>query len=151
MSQVELRTETAIAAPPAVVWRLLTDFAGYRRWNPMVFAADGPATAGSTATLHYRSNVGIPLHFRVRITRADPERELRWLGARLGISGDHYFQLRAEDGGTRLVHGEIFSGRLAGLLAPLFRAQIPVFRSFDRALRDTAERAATGDRAPAPP
>ncbi|MGB8332532.1 MAG: hypothetical protein WCE62_20580, partial [Polyangiales bacterium] len=82
---------------------MLTDFSGFHEWNPMVVAAEGPATEGSTATLHYRSNVGLHLRFRVRITRSDALRELRWVGSRLGTSGEHYFQLMAEGSGTHLV------------------------------------------------
>jgi hypothetical protein len=154
---VELRTEISIAAPPAVVWKVLTDFGGYRYWNPMVFSAEGAATEGSAATLRFRSHLGVPLRFAVRITRADADRELRWIGSRLGVSGEHYFLLERAGGGTHLVHGEVFRGLLAGPAAPLFRAQLPMFESFNRALADVAERRAraaglapTGDRAPAP-
>jgi hypothetical protein len=118
---------------------VVTDFSGFREWNPMVVAAEGPATEGSTATLHYRSNVGLRLRFRVRITRSDALRELRWVGSRLGISGEHYFQLMAEGSGTHLVHGEVFRGPLAGLMGFVFREQVPVFETFNRALKDVSE------------
>jgi hypothetical protein len=122
-----------IAAPPAVVWAVLTDFSRYPRWNPMVTAAEGTAAGGSIATLHYRSSIGLPLRFRVRITRFEAERELRWIGRRLGVSGQHYFQRMADGSGTRFVHGEVFRGRLAGTLGLLFRGQLPVFEAFNRA------------------
>lgn len=144
MSETEIRTEIDIAAPPSVVWSALADFSGFVRWNPMVTAADGTAVEGSTARLHYRSHIGLPLRFEVRITRAEPERELRWVGSRLGISGEHYFELFATGRGTRLVHGEVFRGPLAGPLGFLFRAQIPVFEAFNRALREVAEEQLTG-------
>jgi hypothetical protein len=118
---------------------VLTDFSGFHEWNPMVVSAEGPATEGSTATLHYRSNVGLHLRFRVRITRSDPLRELRWIGSRLGISGEHYFQLMAEGSRTHLVHGEVFRGPLAGLMGFVFRDQVPVFETFNRALKDVSE------------
>ncbi len=128
-----------MGAPPSVVWAVLTDFSGFREWNPMVVAAEGPATEGSTARLHYRSNIGLHLRFTVRITRSDPERELRWIGSRLGVSGDHYFQLMAKGSGTHFVHGEVFRGLLAGPMGFLFRDQVPVFDTFNRALKDVAE------------
>ena len=157
MSQTEIRTEIDIAAAPALVWAVLSDFSGYPGWNPMVTAAEGSAAEGSTATLHYRSNIGLPLRFRVRITRSEPDRELRWIGRRLGISGDHYFQLMADGSGTRFVHGEVFRGPLAAVLGFVFRGQVPVFEAFNRALKDVAEHrvrttgvAPTDDREPGP-
>ena len=38
------------------------------------------------------------------------------------------------------MHGEVFTGALAGVLRFAFRRQVPVFERFDRALRDEAER-----------
>lgn len=105
----------------------------------MVVAAEGPATEGSAATLHYRSNVGLHLRFEVRITRSDAPRELRWVGSRLGVSGEHYFQLTAQGSGTHFVHGEVFRGPFAGAMGFLFRGQVPVFEAFNRALRDVSE------------
>jgi hypothetical protein len=140
MSKTEIQTEVEIAAPPSVVWAVLTDFSGFRDWNPMVTSADGSAAEGSYATLNYRSHVGLPLRFRVRITRSQTNRELRWVGSRLGISGEHYFQLNGDDGDTHFVHGEVFRGLLAKSIGFLFREQIPVFESFNQALKEVAER-----------
>ncbi len=144
MGEIEIRTQIDIAAPPSVVWTVLVDFSGFERWNPMVISAEGSAREGSTATLRYRSSVGVPLRFRVRITRHEPERELRWVGSRLGTSGDHYFQLHAREGGTHLVHGEVFRGPLAGPLGFAFRRQVPVFEAFNRALKQVAEGRSVG-------
>ncbi len=158
MSETAIKTQVNIDAPSSVVWSVLTDFSGFRDWNPMVTDAEGAATEGSTAKLHYRSSVGLPLQFEVKITRAEPDRELRWIGSRLGISGDHYFQLTPSQGATHFVHGEIFRGRLAGPLGLLFRAQLPVFEAFNRALKRAAEQrfravgsSPTDGTAPGPP
>lgn len=139
MPQTEIDTEIHVAAPPRDVWRVLTDLSAYRQWNPMVTAARGEAVEGGRAILRYRSSLGLPLRFAVRITRSETERELRWVGSSAGITGDHYFRLEPEDGGTRLIHGEIFRGPLAGVLGFVFRAQIPVFERFNRALKEVAE------------
>ena len=140
MGKTEIQTEIDIGAPPSVVWDVLTDFSGFSDWNPMVTSAAGSADEGSYAILHYRSHVSVPLRFRVLITRAQTDRELRWVGSRLGISGEHYFELNGEGGGTHFVHGEIFRGLLAKSLGFLFRDQIPVFESFNQALKEVAER-----------
>jgi len=140
VSETEIRTEVDIAAPPSVVWGALTDFSAFRDWNPMVTSAECSALEGSDATLHYRSHIGVPLRFRVRITRSQPDRELRWVGSRLGISGEHYFQLTSDGDGTHFIHGEVFRGVLAKSLGFLFRDQIPVCESFNQALKELAER-----------
>ena len=152
MGRSEIRTEIEIAAPPATVWAVLVDFAGYSRWNPMVVAAEGEVQSDGRASLRYRSSLGVELQFAVRITRADPGRELRWVGRRLGIRGEHSFRLEPSGAGTQLVHGEVFTGALAGVLRFAFRRQVPVFERFDRALRNEAERRSrpTGPRAPRP-
>lgn len=154
MSETEIRTEIDIGAPPSVVWGVLANFSEFRDWNPMVTWAEGSAAEGSHARLHYRSHIGLPLRFRVRITRSQPDRELRWVGSGLGISGEHYFLLTGDGNHTHFVHGEVFRGLFAKSLGFLFRDQIPVFESFNRALKDLAERrfrayaAATDDIAP---
>jgi hypothetical protein len=139
MSETEIVTRIDIDAPCSVVWSVLTDFEGFHAWNPMVTSATGAAIEGGEATLHYRSNLGIPLRFNVRITAADAPRELRWVGSSLGVSGEHYFQLSGAGAQTHLVHGEVFRGLLAGPLGFVFRAQIPVFESFNEALKRAAQ------------
>ena len=149
MGQLELRTEIDVTASPEAVWETLSDFGGYWRWNPMVVAAEGRAAEGERVSLSYRSNVGLHLSFEVRLTRVEPGRELRWLGRRLGVVGDHYFRLEPDGrGGTHLVHGEIFRGPLVRPLAFGFERQRPVFEAFNAALRERAE--AVDDRAPSP-
>lgn len=105
----------------------------------MVTSAEGSASEGSFATLHYRSHIGVPLQFRVRITHSEADRELRWVGSRLGISGEHYFQLIRDGEGTHVVHGEVFRGLLAKPLGFLFRDQMPVFAAFNQALKEVSE------------
>jgi hypothetical protein len=139
MGETEIQTQIDIDAPASVVWGVLTNFSGFHEWNPMVTSAEGSASEDSIATLRFRSNIGVPLHFRVRITRSQADRELRWVGSRFGISGEHYFQLSNDGDGTHFVHGEVFRGLLAKPLGFLFRDQLPVFEAFNEALRDVSE------------
>jgi len=146
VGELELRTEIDVDAPPQAVWDTLTDFARYHRWNPMVVAAEGRAAEGETVSLRFRSSVGLHLSFQVRITRVDPGRELRWLGRRLGVSGEHYFRLEPTERGTHIVHGEVFRGSLVRPFAFGFERQRPVFEAFNSALEKQAE--TRDDRAP---
>jgi uncharacterized protein YndB with AHSA1/START domain len=46
-------TAVDIAAPPGVVWAVLTDLPGYPDWNPVFPQATGEVAAGNTITLRY--------------------------------------------------------------------------------------------------
>ena len=50
----ELRTEVEIAAPMDDVWRMLTDLAAYRDWNPFIISAEGWAEVGQRLTNRIR-------------------------------------------------------------------------------------------------
>ena len=78
--------------------------------------------------------------FRPTVLRAEPERELRWLGRLLLpriFDGEHYFVIEDHEGGTRLVHGERFHGVLLWFIdANQFRAD---FERMNAALKARVE------------
>jgi hypothetical protein len=148
MSRREIHAEVFIDAPPARVWRLLTDFASYQDWNPFFREAAGELRAGATLSIR----VDLPGQgdrvFAPRIVALVPERELVWIG-RLVLprlfDGEHSFYVEPLDGGRRtlLVQHENFSG----LLLPLFPAELEAatrhgFEAMNAALRHAAERTA---------
>ena len=136
-------TEIEIDATPERVWQILTDFPAFPQWNPFVLAAEGELVVGS------RLRVKLPgMSFTPKVLRAEPNRELRWLGQLLlpGIfNGEHYFIIEpVSDQRCRFQHGENFSG----LLVPLFsrkldRTVVPGFAEMNQALKARAE-ASTG-------
>ena len=137
----EIRTEIHIASSARRVWDILTDFAAFPDWNPLVLEARGEPRAGERLELRVRS--GREMRFRPVVLAARPERELRWRGALLHpclFAGEHYFLLEPDGKGTRFVHGERFSGVLAGALAGLLEAKAPKdFAAMNQALRRRAE------------
>jgi hypothetical protein len=111
----EIVTEQMLPAPPDIVWKVLTDLPGHSSWNPFITTAGGTVRTGESLDLTISPPGGKPMRFRPRVLVADPGRELRWLGRVLlpGIfDGEHYFRLEQQGAGTRLVHGEHFSGLL---------------------------------------
>jgi hypothetical protein len=133
-------TEIFIAAPPERVWSLLTDPAEHAAWNPGMRAVEGRFAAGERLRLSMRTPSGGTMTFRPRVLVADPARELRWRG-RLGLprlfDGEHYFRLIAENGGTRLIHGERFHGLLLWVMdIHQFR---PAFVAANEGLRAVAQ------------
>ena len=133
-------TEIFIAAPPETVWSLLTDPVEHAGWNPMMRSVEGRFRPGQRLRLRTRTPSGREMVFRPRVLVADPGRKLRWLG-RLGLprlfDGEHYFHLIAENGGTRLIHGERFHGLLLWVMdVQQFR---PGFEAANEGLKQRAQ------------
>lgn len=141
--RAEIVTEVEIDATPAQVWSLLGNPASYRDWNPFIVSMEGQLIEGATLVNTMRPEAGSEMTFRPTVLRAEPERELRWLG-RLFVprlfDGEHYLILEERNGGTRLVHGERFQGVLLWFIdASRFRAD---FERMNAALKARVETAA---------
>ncbi|MEL7463273.1 MAG: SRPBCC domain-containing protein [Pseudomonadota bacterium] len=109
----EIVTSTVLPGSPAAAFAALTDGAAYPDWNPFITAFSGEALVGETLTITVDPAGSDPMTFAPEVLVADPGRELRWLGSAPipGVfDGEHYFILEAAEGGTRLTHGERFSG-----------------------------------------
>jgi hypothetical protein len=110
----ELRTEIEINAPPERVWQLLTDFANYPQWNPFIRRASGEIRKGAQLQVHLRPSGAKGMTFRPKVLKAEPNRELRWLGHFLipGLfDGEHIFTIEPlEARRVRFVQREIFTG-----------------------------------------
>ena len=144
---LEINTEVEISATPARVWEVLMDFPAHAQWNPFVRSIAGTPSVGQRLAVRIQPPGGKAMTFKPKVLNAQPNLELRWLGHLLvpGLfDGEHYFQLHARDGGgTRLLHGERFSG----LLVPLFKSNLqgPAragFEAMNQALKVRAEAAA---------
>lgn len=116
----EIVTRVEIAASPAAVWRALTEFGEYARWNPVVRRISGPLVPGGVLSVLFRPSGSLPVWFRAMLTVVEPEVEFRWTGKMIAtalFSGDHYFRLRPLGGGrVELIQGEVFAGALASLM-----------------------------------
>ncbi len=136
-----IETEIVIAAPPAAVWAVLTDGAGFAAWNPFIRAMSGPVRPGARLTISVHPAGGRAMTFRPRVLVADPGRELRWLGRLVlpGLfDGEHSFRLVPLGEATRLIHAEAFRGVLVWLIdTNRFRAD---FIAMNEALKQRVER-----------
>lgn len=136
-------TEIAIAANPAHVWAILTDFAGYARWNPWIVEVAGALVPGSELRLlsvHIPGSA--PTEGVVTLVSASFP-EMRWEGGhpdRSILLGDHLFRCEAAGGGCRFHHVERFSGVSAERLLMDYGARIEGnFHRFNAALKRAAE------------
>ncbi|MDP3104258.1 MAG: SRPBCC domain-containing protein [Candidatus Methanoperedens sp.] len=134
----------SITAPPSRIWHLLTDFASYPQWNPFIRRASGELREGAQLEVYLQPSGARGMTFRPRVLRAEPDRELRWLGHFLipGLfDGEHIFTIEPlEAEGVRFVQREIFTG----LLVPLFMRWMEKdtrrgFEEMNRALKLRAE------------
>lgn len=146
-----ISTTVDIAAPPSVVWGVLTDGASYPDWNPFVRRLEGRLELGARLRVRIEPPGKRGMNFRPTVVALEPERAFAWLG-RLGVrgllDGRHSFTLEPLDGGTatRLVHAESFRGVLVPLVGRTMAAAAEGFEAFNAALRERAERLADAAR-----
>jgi hypothetical protein len=143
----ELRSEIEIEASAERVWQLLTDFAHFPQWNPFIRRASGDVRRGQRLEVNIQPSGANGMTFRPTVLKAEPNRELRWIGHLLipGLfDGEHIFII--EPLGTnrvRFIQREIFTG----LLVPLFAKGLDTdtqrgFEEMNQALKAQAEQAA---------
>ena len=139
-----LRTEIEIQASSQRVWQILTDFANFPKWNPFIRQASGKPRKGMRLEMFLQPSGAKGMTFRPEVLKAEPNRELRWLGHLIvpGLfDGEHIFTI--ESLGTnrvRFVQSEIFTG----LLVPLFmlwlhKETLRGFEEMNHALKIQAE------------
>jgi len=136
-------SEREIEAPPEVVWRVLTDFAGYPEWNPFIVRIAGDLAVGQVLDLTIQPPGRRAMTFRPKVLRCEPDSEFRWLGHFLvpGLfDGEHAHLLEAiEAGRTRYSQSEAFRGLLVPLTGSLLAATQQGFDAMNTALKARAE------------
>jgi hypothetical protein len=138
----ELRSEIDIAAPPARIWEILTDFESYPEWNPFILTLGGDLRQGAPLTVRIRPPGRRAMTLRPTVVALEPERELRWLGKLVvgGIfDGEHSHRLESADAGTRYVQSERFSGILVPFTDGILRSTREGFEAMNSALKSRAE------------
>jgi hypothetical protein len=143
MTMKTIETAIDIAAAPARVWQILTDFPAHAEWNPFITSIAGPLAVGEKLSIRVQPPGGKGMTFRPVLLVADEARELRWKGRLLlpGLfDGEHLFRLEPNGTGTRLHHGERFSGLFVAMTGRASFAQIERgFHAMNEALKRRAE------------
>lgn len=142
--RLSLHSRIEIAASPARIWEVLTDFEDYRQWNPAIPRAEGEAKPGTMVRVEIRWPGLKPSNYELEIIGVRPERELRWIG-HFGIKGlmdgDHSFIIEPAGQQTNVTQTESFSGVLIPLFAPwLMNNVLSGFDLVNEALKSKAER-----------
>ena len=141
----EIETTVEIDAPPAAVWRVLTDFPTYGEWNPFIPTISGNVQVGERLTVRLEPPGGKGMTIKPTVLAAEPERELRWKG-RLVVpglfDGEHTFRIEPIDGQrSRFVHGERFTGILVGVVKGILGKTEAGFEQMNAALKQRVEAA----------
>lgn len=137
----QIRTSHWLDAPPERVWAVLADFDRYAEWNPLNVGAQGKAEVGSRVPMRFvdaGGGKGKVISQSVLVTVSDPPRRLEWVGRiPLLFTGRHFFELVAESGGTRLLHGEDLSGLMPRLFSDArIEQQKAAYEALNRALEE---------------
>ncbi len=130
----------AIQASPARIFALLTDAAGFPRWNSTVTRIDGPIELGQ------RLKIQVPLApgrtFKPRVTGLVKDQSMEWSdGMAPMFRGVRTFTLTPRGGGvTEFEMTEAFSG----MMLPLIKGSLPdfgpAFETYAADLKRAAER-----------
>lgn len=137
-----IETTETIDAPPERVWQVLTDLDSYAEWNPFIIEGSGRVAVGEKLKLRMQPPGGRAMTFRPLVLESDPDRELRWRGRLLvpGIfDGEHWFRLTPDGEGTRLEHGEAFTGLLPRFMGKVLKQSEAGFIELNTALKRRAE------------
>lgn len=144
IAQRTLQADVVINATASKVWRVLTDFEAYPRWNPFIRRVTGSARPGQQLTIELKSS-GRTTTFQPTILVVKPERELRWIG-RLFIpgvfDGEHSFVIKPQgEGRVHFVQSETFRGVLVSFSGAILSDTKRSFQEMNQALLEQAEQA----------
>jgi hypothetical protein len=133
-----------VATSAEIVWRVLTDFPSYPKWNPFLVSVQGNPSPGARLKIQARFPNAGAFKFSARIVKAIPATELRWRRRRFleGIFDREqaFFIIPNGIKGVRFIHREHFSGFLATLIMPFISGKTTkAFNLMNLALKRTAE------------
>ncbi|MCH8207186.1 MAG: SRPBCC domain-containing protein [Chloroflexi bacterium] len=145
----QISSEIEINASPERVWQVLTDFPALPDWNPFIRSAEGDLNVGDRLKVYIKASKGMGMSFKPTVLRAEPNRELRWIGRLLMpglMDGEHSFIIEPLEGNhVRFVQSESFTGVLVPLMSAMgvFKNALIGFDEMNQALKRQAELATT--------
>lgn len=139
----KIETEITINAAPKSVWKVLTNFKDYSKWNPFIKSIFGEQKVGKQIEVCMQPPNGKEMTFKPDILKFSENKEFRWVGKLVvkGIfDGEHYFKL-VDLGGdqTKLIHGENFGGILLPLMGKILSNTKLGFQLMNESLKKECE------------
>lgn len=153
---MRIEQTVAVAAPAAMVWRVLTDLERYPEWNPFVVACRSTLAPGAPIEMRVRGLAPWVLAQRETVRAHEPGQRLCYglAGAFGGGITSERCHLVADRGPARAEYISRFAlgGRLAPVVALVLGRRLERgFRSMTDALVRRAEELAAREGAGAPP
>jgi len=138
--RMDCAVRTVIQASPEKIWALLTDAAGFPRWNSTVTSIEGEIAEGQTLKLQVPTARGRV--FKPKVSQVEPGRSMIWSdGMAPMFKGVRTFALTPNgDGSTEFSMREEFSG----LMLPMIKGSLPDFAPVFEAYAEDLKRAAEG-------
>lgn len=99
--------EIQIAAPPQIVWDVMSDLSGWPAWHADVKSMDFDGRLEPGATFRWKSGSASLVS---TLQTVDAPGEIGWTGKTMGIHAVHVFSFEPIDGGTRARSAESFRG-----------------------------------------
>jgi hypothetical protein len=142
----ELSQDIEIEAPPERVWAVITDFAAYPEWNPFIRRVSGELREGARLEVRIEPPGARATTFKPTVRAVEENRELRWLGRLVApgiFDGEHSLRLEPlDEGRTRFVQSERFTGLLVGLVKGTLAKTEAGFEQMNTALKARVEQPA---------
>jgi len=121
-----------IQADPATIWKLLTNAAGFSKWNSTVISIEGAIQAGEKIKL--KSTLDPTRVFKLKVKEFLPNQQLSWGDA----MGTRNYLLKSTGDSTHFTMTE----KIGGPIFPLFANKIPSFNeSFEQFTADLKKEA----------
>lgn len=128
---------TTIDAKPEAIWALLTDAAGFTRWNSTISSIEGDIAEGQTLKLKVPAT-GERV-FKPKVSQVEPNRSMVWSdGMAPMFKGVRTFVLTPRGAATEFSMTEEFSG----LMLPMIKSSLPDFAPMFEAYAADLKRAA---------
>jgi hypothetical protein len=114
-----IESEITVDASRETIWRILTDFESYERWNPLQTSVVGEARLGAELELDIEPPNGRRQNLSPEITVLRPNRKLAWMSRELlpGVADREYEVILERLGDERV--RVVLHKRFEGILIPL--------------------------------
>ncbi|MEQ8656855.1 MAG: SRPBCC domain-containing protein [Hyphomicrobiales bacterium] len=141
------KAERIIAAPPSIVWQVLTDKKALLDGDFGITQLDGDLLLGGKLVL--RAAIAPKQAFKLKVTEFQPHQRMVWTGGMpFGLfTGTRTLTLAPDGVGTHFVVQEIFTGPMAGIIGKSMPDLQPSFDQFADALKQASESSVPGEAA----
>ncbi|MEO0385233.1 MAG: SRPBCC domain-containing protein [Pseudomonadota bacterium] len=139
--------ECVIAAPPSIVWQVLTDKKALLDGDFGIRQLDGDLALGGKLVL--RAAIAPKQAFKLKVMECQPDRRMVWMGGMpFGLfTGTRTFTLNPEGAGTHFLVQESFTGPMTGMIGKSMPDLQPSFDQFADALKQASETRVQGETA----